>query len=602
MTPTKTKSVSDRRAAASAVHYQAGALAKTAHAPLSRAVKSEEKNITPLRVIPLGGLEEVGRNMTVLEYGKDIIIIDAGFGFPEEDMPGIDYIIPNVEYLKDKKERIKGLFITHAHYDHIGAIPYIMDKIGYPTIYTAPLSRGIILKRQDDFPRMRKLHVETIDMENPKTIELGAFKVDPFHVNHNIPDSIGLAIQTPVGQVIHTCDFKFDFSPVADKPANIGRIVQLASRGTILLLSDSTGAENPGHSISEKTIYDSLEDIFERAKGRMIVSTFASLVGRLQQVIWLAEKFGRKVVIEGYSMRSNVAIARELGYIEYQKHTVVSPEEAQKLQDEKLLILCTGAQGEDRAVLFRIVNKEHRYWKIQPGDTVIFSSSVVPGNERAVQNLKDSLYRQDANVYHYKMLDIHASGHAYQEDLKLMLNLVQPKCFIPVHGRFFMLRAHASIAESLGIPRERIVITSNGSVVEVTPEKIHLTPQRVPSEYVMVDGLGIGDVGEVVLRDRQVMAADGMIVVIAVVDSEKGKLRSVPDIISRGFVYVRESKELMQDIKHRTRQIVERSFQGVGSRDINETYVKNNLRDQLGEFLFQKTQRRPMILPVVISI
>lgn len=591
MTPTKIK-----QQEFGARQAKTGAQVKAAPA------KPEKPPVTPLRVIPLGGLEEVGRNMTLLEYEKNIIIIDAGFGFPEEDMPGIDYTIPNVEYLKDKRDWIKGLFITHGHYDHIGAIPYIMDKIGYPTIYTTALSRGIILKRQEDFPRLRKLHVETINKEHPQTIELGPFKVDPFHVNHNIPDSIGLAIQTPIGQVIHTCDFKFDFSPVADKPANIGRIVQLASRGTALLLSDSTGAENPGHSISEKTIYENLEDIFEHAKGRMIVSTFASLIGRLQQVIWLAEKFGRKVVIEGYSMRSNIALSRELGYIEYQKHTVISPEEAQRLPDDKVLILCTGAQGEDRAVLFRIVNKEHRYWKIQPGDTVIFSSSVVPGNERAVQNLKDSLYRQGANVYHYKMMDIHASGHAYQEDLKLMLNLVQPKFFMPIHGHFFMLRAHANIAESLGIPREHIVVASNGSVVEVTSERIRLTPQRVPAEYVMVDGLGIGDVGEVVLRDRQVMAQDGMIVVIAVVDTAKGRLRQDPDIISRGFVYMRESKELMQDIKQRARHIVERGIRGVGAKDINEGYIKNNLRDQLGEFLFQKTQRRPMILPVLISV
>lgn len=562
----------------------------------------EEKQTTPLRVIPLGGLEEIGRNMTVLEYDKSIIIVDMGFGFPEEDMPGIDFTIPNIEYLKDKRDWIKGVFITHAHYDHIGAIPYLIDKLGYPPIYTMPLSRGIILKRQDDFSRMRKLHIETIDKNNFATINLGPFQIDPFHVNHNIPDAIGLAIQTPVGQVIHTGDFKFDFSPVSDKPANIARIVQLASRGTTLLLSDSTGAESAGHSVSEKTIYENLEDVFERAKGRMIVSTFASLIGRLQQVIWLAEKYGRKVVVEGYSMRSNVAIARELGYLTYHRHTVVSPEEAQKLPDENLLILCTGAQGEDRAVLFRIVNKEHRYWKIHQNDTVIFSSSVVPGNERAVQNLKDSLYRQGARVYHYKMMDIHASGHAFQEDLKLMINLIQPKFFIPVHGHFFMLRAHADLAESLGIPRENMAIASNGSVVEVTAEKICLTPQRVPAEYVMVDGLGVGDIGEVVLRDRQVMAADGMIVVIAVLDSSRNALLQDPDIISRGFVYMRESKELLQEIKQRARQVIERGIRGTGSKDANESYVKNNLRDHLGEFLFQKTQRRPMILPVVISV
>jgi ribonuclease J len=563
---------------------------------------SSESQTKCLRVIPLGGLEEVGRNMTVLEYDQNIIIIDAGLGFPEEDMPGVDYTIPNVEYLKNKRSFIRGMFITHAHYDHIGAIPYIMDKIGYPTIYTTPLSKAIILKRQEDFPRMRKLNIEVVEKDNPRTIELGPFKVDPFHVNHNIPDSIGLAIQTPIGQVIHTCDFKFDFSPVADKPANLGRIVQLASRGTLLLLSDSTGAENPGHSFSEKTIYENLEDIFEESKGRLIVSTFASLIGRIQQVIWLAEKFGRKVVVEGYSMRSNIAIARELGYLEYKKDTIISSEEALELPDEKILILCTGAQGEDRAVLFRIVNKEHRYWKIKPGDTVIFSSSVVPGNERAVQNLKDALYRQGANVYHYKMMDIHASGHAYQEDLKLMLNLVQPKFFMPIHGYFFMLRAHANIAESLGIPRENIVIASNGAVVEVTKDKIRISNQRVPAECVMVDGLGVGDVGEVVLRDRQVMAQDGVIMVVGVIDTARNRLREDPDVISRGFVYMRESKELVQEIKNRARQIIERGIRGVGAKNINEAYIKNNLRDQLGEFIFQKTQRRPMILPIIISV
>lgn len=561
-----------------------------------------EEKAPKLRVIPLGGLEEVGRNMTLLEYEKNILIIDMGLQFPDENMPGIDFIIPNVEYLKDKKDWIRGVVITHGHYDHIGAIPYIIDKIGYPPIYATPLSRGIILKRQDEFHRMRKLRIETINKDRPATIELGPFRIDPFHVNHNIPDSIGLAVQTPVGQVIHTCDFKFDFTPVVDQPADIGRIVQLASRGTLLLLSDSTGAENPGYSVSEKVIFENLEDVFEDAKGRMIVSTFASLLGRVQQVIWLAEKFGRKVVVEGHSMRSNIAIARELGYLQYQKHTIISSEEAQNVSDEKLVILCTGAQGEDRAVLFRIANKEHRYWKIQQGDTVIFSSSIVPGNERAVQNLKDSFSRQGAKVYHYKMMDIHASGHAYQEDLKLMINIVRPKFFIPIHGHYFMLHAHADIAESLGIPKENIAVASNGSVVEVTPEKIRLTPQHVPAGNVMVDGLGVGDVGEVVLRDRQAMAQDGMIVVIAVIDTQTGKLRSEPDIISRGFVYMRESKELVQEIKNRVRHVVERGFQGVGSRDINEAYVKNNIRDQLGEFLFQKTQRRPMILPVLISV
>jgi len=561
--------------------------------------KIAEKTAPVLRVIPLGGLEEVGRNMTLLEYEKNILIIDMGLQFPEENMPGIDFIIPNIDYLKDKKDWIRGIFITHGHYDHIGAIPYIIDKIGYPPIYTTPLARGIILKRQEEFPRMKKLHIITIDKEKPETIEVGPFKVDPFHVNHNIPDAIGLAIQTPVGQVIHTCDFKFDFNPVADKPADLARIVQLASRGTLLLLSDSTGAETPGHSISEQIIMQNLEEIFEDAKGRIIVATFSSLIGRIQQIIWLAEKFGRKVAPDGYSMRSNIAISKALGYITHKKHTLISPEETTRLDDDKVVILCTGAQGEGNAALMRIANKEHRFVKIQPGDALIFSSSIVPGNERAVQNLKDSLYRQGAKVYHYKMMDIHASGHAYADDLRLMFNLTQPKFFIPIHGQYFMLRAHAEIAESLGVPSENIVVASNGNVVELSKDKIRLTPQRVPANYVMVDGLGVGDIGEVVLRDRQTMAHDGMLVIIAVIDSERGRLRSDPDVISRGFVYMRESKELVSDIKRRARQIVEKSLGG--RREFNDAYIKNNLRDELGDFLFQKTQRRPMILPVLIS-
>lgn len=564
--------------------------------------ETEKSAVKPLRAIPLGGLEEVGRNMMLLEYDQSIIIIDMGFRFPEEDMPGIDYIIPGIEYLKNKKEWVKAVFITHAHYDHIGAIPYIIDKIGYPPIYATPLSKGIIVKRQEDFPRMRKLDIRLINKDNPETIVVGPFTVDPFHVNHNIPDAVGLAIQTPVGQVIHTCDFKFDFAPVADKPADISRIVQLASRGTILLMSDSTGVENPGHSISESVIMNNLEEIFEEAEGRIIVSTFASLIGRMQQVLWLAEKTGRKVVPEGFSMKSNLAIARELGYIKHNRGTIISSEEAKKLPDDKIVILCTGAQGEDRAVLMRIVSKEHKHWRIQPGDTVIFSSSIVPGNERSVQNLKDSLYRQGARVYHYKMMDIHASGHAYAEDLKLMLNLIKPKFFIPIHGHHFMLRAHADLAEKLGIPKENIVVASNGSVVEVTPDKIRLTPQRVPADYVMVDGLGVGDVGEVVLRDRVTLSEDGILVLIGVIDTERGRLRQEPDIISRGFVYMRESKELVAETKRRAQQIIERGISGGNGKTVNDLYIKNKLRDELGEFLFHKTQRRPMILPVLISV
>jgi len=571
----------------------------SAHEKIIHESKRQEAK---LRIIPLGGLEEVGENMTVIEYEKNIIIIDMGFRFADEDLLGVDFLIPNIEYLKDKKDWIRGIFITHAHYDHIGAIPYLIDKLGYPPIYTTMLSKGIILKRQEDFPRMKKLRIEIINKNDFKTIQAGPFKVDAFHINHNIPDSIGLAIQTPVGQIIHTCDFKFDFQPVADKPANLARIVELANRGTLLLMSDSTGAENPGYSLSEQTVMENLDEIFDNAKGRIIVSTFASLIGRIQQAIWLAEKHGRRVAIDGYSMRSNVSIATELKYIQAQKHTLIKPEEAIKLPDNTVVIMCTGAQGEDRASLMRIVNKEHRFFRIKPGDSMILSSSIVPGNERAVQYLKDSLYRQGAEVFHYKMMDIHGSGHAYQEELKLMLNLVRPKFFMPIHGQYSMLKSHAHIAQTLDIPKENIAVASNGNIIEITQSSISISTQRAPSTSMMVNSLGTDSVSEVVLKDRQAMAQDGMMIVLALVKS--GKVLFEPDIISRGFVYMKESKDLISEIRRRTRHVIERyesrPRHAQTDRDQNnDGALKNILKEELGRFLSAKLRRRPMVIPVI---
>jgi len=558
--------------------------------------KEEQKG---LRVIPFGGLEEVGRNMMALEYGDDILVVDMGFGFPDEDMPGIDYTIPNFHYLKENKKRIVGVVITHGHYDHIGAIPYIIHEIGNPTIYATPLSKGIILKRQDDFPHQPKLDIETIYKDKEETIELGCFKITPFHVNHNIPDSVGLAIQTPLGMVVHTCDFKFDFSPVADEPADIARIVKLTSGGVFLLLSDSTGSEKPGHAPSEKTIFENLELLFEKAPGRIIAATFSSLIERVQQIILLAEKFNRKVVVEGYGMKNNVEICRSLGYLKGQKGTIISPEEALMLPPERLVIMCTGAQGEDRAALMRITNQEHRYFKIEKGDTIIFSSSVIPGNERAVQYLVDSLTRQGAKVYNYKMMDIHVSGHAYQEDLKLLLNLLKPKFLMPIHGQFSMLRAHEELAASVGVKQENIMIASNGQVVEFKENKATIAGE-VPANYIMVDGLGIGDVSEVVLRDRDLLSKDGMFVIVAAVDTKTGKLKGYPNIISRGFIYLKESKELLDETRNLIRRIIERT--ATPDHASNMTYVKDNLREQVGAFLWKKIKRRPMVLPVIIEV
>jgi len=562
-----------------------------------------------LYIVPLGGLEEVGRNMMYFEYGNDIIIVDAGLGFPgAEEMPGIDYIIPNIKSLEEKKNKIRGLFITHGHYDHIGAMPYIMEKLGNPPVYATPLTRGMIVRRQDDFKGLKPLKVIELKKngngENNKEnqiIKAGVFEVEPFHVNHNIPDSVGFAIKTPVGKVIHTGDFKFDFAPLGDYPADISKIVQAAEGGVTLLISDSTNALEEGHVQSEKLIMEHLDEIVKKAPARIIAATFASLIVRIQELIAIAEKYGRKVVIDGYSMRINTEVAQQLGYIHAKKGTLIQPQNADDYPPEKIMIICTGAQGEDKAVLMRIINGEHKYFKIKENDTVIFSSSVIPGNERSVQYLKDNLAFQRARIFHYQMMDIHASGHAYIEDLKLMLNLVRPKFFLPVHGHFYMRAAHAEIAAQTGVPYENIILPKNGQIVELTPNKIRLNG-KVPSNFVFVDGLGVGDVGEVVIRDRQMLAKDGMFTIIVLVDGQTGQVKKSPDIISRGFIYLKESKELLKEIRDLIRKIVEESTRSSGAYAINTEYITNNLRDEVGKFLFYKTHRRPMILPVVLEV
>ncbi len=556
------------------------------------------KKTQSLRIIPLGGLEEIGRNMMVLEYQDDIIIIDMGLQFPDEDMPGIDYIIPNTAYLKKVKEKIKGVIITHGHYDHIGAIPHSMGRLGNPPIYTSALTKGIILRRQEDFPNAPKLKIEEIN-KNSK-IQLGCFKIEFFHVNHNIPDGLGLVIDTPIGKIIHTGDFKFDHSPIGDEPADISRLTEIANGGTLVLMSDSTNAEKPGHSISELDIQNNLENIFKEATGRIIVVTFASLISRVQEIINLTEKYGRKLAVDGYSMKSNVEIAKKLGFLKAQPGTLIRTKQINDYPAEKTVLIGTGAQGEGNAVLMRIANQEHKQVQIQKGDAIVFSSSVVPGNERSVQSLKDLLWRQGARVYHYQMMDIHAGGHGQVEDLKMMLNLIHPKFFIPIHGNYYMLKLHSEIAQGVGIPEKNTIIGHNGRVILVNKDSIQLSKEQVPANYVMVDGLGVGDVGEIVLRDRQEMAKDGMFVIISLIDGRAGTVRGEPDIISRGFVYLRENQRLLTETRQMVKQIVKQSSSK--NHTTNYSFVKAKIRDKIGEFLYTKTQRRPMILPVMIEI
>ena len=565
--------------------------------------KKSGKTISPLgakklRIIPIGGCEEVGRNMTIFEYGNDIIVVDMGLQWPEEDMPGIDYIIPNIEYLKGKEKNIRGVIITHGHYDHIGAIPHLIPKMGHPTIYGTPLTLGIITKRQEDFKGEKSLKLKSITTATK--LALGKFRISFFGVSHNIPGSVGVIIDTPNGKVVHTGDFKLDPKSSGDAPTEIAKIKALAKENVIALMADSTNAPQTGHQLTEGDIQNNIDEILKKAPGRTIVGTFASLLGRIQQIIWAAEKINKKVVIEGFSMKRNVELAQQLGYMKVKKGTLIQLKDMRDYPDNKILIMCTGAQGEDNAVLMRIATNEHRVLKVEKGDTIIFSSSVIPGNERSVQRLKDNLYRKGAEVINYKMMDVHAGGHAKQEDLYEMIQMVKPKYHIPVYGNHSFLKIHGKVAERAGIPVNQIFIPDNGQIIEFDAKgNGTLTKEKANSEYIFVDGLGVGDVSHVVLRDRRMMSEDGMVVVIATI-GKNGKLIHSPDIISRGFIYMRENKEIVESIRTKVKNIVNEHNKTNGK--INDVYIKESLRNSLGQFIFQKTKRRPMILPVLIEV
>lgn len=560
-----------------------------------------EKHTTeemPIRIIPLGGVEEIGRNMTIIECGNDIVVIDAGLEFPVEETPGIDYIIPNTKYLESRKHKIRALIISHGHLDHTGAIPYIMDMIGNPTIYTTKLTKAMILRKQEEFPHATKLRIE--EVRSGDKIKLGALAARFFDITHTIPDAIGIIIETHIGNIIYPGDFKIE-TDAKGNPLQIDSYVKIGKENNLALLLESTNAEVPGFSIPEKTVQRNLEKIISEAKGRVITGTFSSLLERIIELIKIAEKYDRKVVIDGFSMKTNVEIAKELGYFKPKENAIISVERINDYPPEKILAICTGAQGEENAALMRIANRRHKHIKIQKEDTIVLSSSVIPGNERSIQNLKDNLARQGAKIIHYKVADVHASGHAYQEELKMMTKMINPKFLIPIHGYYFMLKNNADLAESIGMRAENIVPPlRNGSIIEVTKNKIRTLKESAPSNYVMVDGLGVNDVKEVVLRDRQMLAQDGIFVIITVIDSQTGKVKNSPDIISRGFIYLRESQELLKQ----TRQLIKKTVEDATGKmhPINVTYVKDLLKERVGKFLFQKTKRRPMVLPVLLEV
>jgi ribonuclease J len=550
-----------------------------------------------LRFVPLGGLEEVGRNCMFLEYKNEIVLIDIGLQFPEEETPGIDYIIPNTAYLEKKKANIQAIILTHGHYDHIGAVPHLLQRLGNPPIYATSITKAIIEKRQEDFPNSPKMNVITVKNHDDLKIS-NYFSALFFGVPHTIPETTGVLMRTPIGNIVHFADFRIDYNE-QDEPQGLDEFEKIGKMGVHTFMVDSTNAEKVGHSLSEKTVEKNLEEIFKAAEGRIIVATFASLLTRIAEIIKICERIGRKVALSGYSMKTNIQIAQSLGFIKAKEGTIIPVEEANKIKDNKLLILSTGAQGESNASLMKIINGEHRHIKIKQGDTMVLSSSIIPGNERSVQSVKDNLARQGAIVYHSSLVDIHSSGHAPKEDLKLVMKLIKPKFLVPVHGYYFMRAANGQSAREVGIPKENVMLMDNGQVAELTKDTFTITKETVPAFYVMVDGLGVGDVEEVVLRDRRALAQEGMIVIILTIDRDKGRLLKNPDIISRGFIYLKESQELLDEIRKRIRSLTSRlpSYQ-----EIEPDYLKTLIRDQVGQFLYNKTRRRPMILPVIIEI
>src|SRR3989338_2346132 len=567
-----------------------------------RVPKIKQRDISPdkkevLRFVPLGGLEEIGRNCSFFEYKNEIIVLDVGIQFPEEETPGVDYIIPNVAYLESKKQNIKGIIFTHGHYDHVHALPYLIEKLGNPTIYAAALTKAIIERRFQEFPNLPKLKFQVVKNGDIFRIS-NNFEAEFFDIDHTIPDAIGAVLTTPVGKMVHFGDFRLETNREG-KPENLEIFEKLGKMNIHSIFMDSTNAIREGFSISERIVEENLEQLFVNAQGRIIVGTFASLLTRIAEIIKIADKLGRKVAFNGRSMKENVQIAQNLGYIKAKKGQIIDVEDLSKYKDDKVMILTTGAQGEPTAGLMKIVTGEHRILRLKPTDTVIFSSSIVPGNERSVQILQDNIARQVDEIYNSKLLDIHASGHANAEDLKLVMKLVKPKFVVPVHAYYFFRKAVVKLAKTVGIPRERVMMMDNGQIAEITKDDFNITDQSMDASYVMVDGLGVGDVGEIVLRDRRVLAKEGMVVIIITLDRHNGRILKNPDIISRGFIYLKENQTLLEDIRKRIRGIMGRT---PGHRDVDADYLKTLLRDQIGQLLYNKTKRRPMVLPVIIEV
>ncbi len=547
-----------------------------------------------LKLIPLGGLGEIGKNMMALEYGGDIIVIDSGLMFPEESMLGIDLVIPDTSYLLERREKIRGIIITHAHEDHIGALPYVLPQFNVP-IYCTKLAKGLISLKLKGRKALVQAKLNVIAPGEP--FSLGKFRIEFFSVCHSIPDAVGLIIRTPVGVIVHSGDFKLDYTPVDGKPTDLSRLAQLGAQGVLLLLSDSTYAERLGYTPSERVVGEALGRIMAEAPGRVIVTTFASLVSRVQQVIDAAARHQRRVFVVGRSMSDTVRIALELGYLKAPDGVLARLDELRGMPHNKIVFVTTGSQGEPTSALVRIANRDHRQVSIVRGDTVVISATPIPGNESLVNRTVDSLFKEGAQVYYSGVAQVHVHGHGSQEELKLLLSLVKPKFFVPIHGEYRHLSHHAKLAQSVGIPEENIFVLEDGDILELSPQSGKVAG-KVASGNVYVDGLSVGDVGGVVLRNRRMLSRDGIVVVIIAVNKQTGKLVGRPDIVSRGFVDTNEAKDMLDNSRDLVAQVLDHG----GKHTAEWGFVTTKVRDKLNRFYYEQTKRRPMILPVVVKV
>lgn len=556
-----------------------------------------KKNSNVLSVFALGGLGEIGKNMYVVQYGNDIVVIDSGLKFPEEEMLGVDIVIPDITYLLENRDKVRGILVTHGHEDHIGGLPYVLKHLNVP-VYATKLTLGLIENKLKEAGLLNETKRHLIHGDS--VIKLGSIRATFFRTNHSIPDSVGIALETPEGIVVHTGDFKFDQTPVNEQYADVHKMAEIGKKGVLVLLSDSTNAERPGFTGSERSVGVELEEIFRRAKQRVVVATFASNVNRVQQVIDACVKTNRKLSVVGRSMVNVVNIAMELGYLHMPEGMLIEPDEVNKLPADRVAILCTGSQGEPMSALTRMARATHKKLDILPGDTVVIAATPIPGNERLVGRTVDELFRLGANVVYgpSHATGVHVSGHGSQEDLKLMLNFMKPKYFIPIHGEYRMLYQHGKLAEMVGVDPGNIFLIDNGDVVEFSGG-VGRRAGKVPAGNVLIDGLGVGDVGNIVLRDRKLLSQDGILVVVVTLSKQDGTILSGPDIISRGFVYVRESEGLLEDAN----KIVKETLNRLMTENINEwSSLKNHVKEALGRFLYEQTRRRPMILPIIMEV